>query len=196
MRVLKKGILIVLIMATLNVGLINSAFPQDPKPSFAGMNPQVVADLIYSVIEADRTLYSRYVVDRMQETKTVIASESWMHRNTLPLPAQMLLMAGERVGDKEPGLKYRLASLSPIYEKNGPTTDFERKGLEAVQQHPEKPFSAIIKQGKHHYFQAVYSDKAVSKACVNCHNSHVLSPKRDYQLNDVMGGIIISFLLE
>jgi len=194
MRV-KKLIPTVLITVTLSLVLINTAFPQGSNPAFAGMQPQVVAYLIYSVIEADRTLYSRYVVDRMQDTGTVIASESWVHRNALPLPAQLLMMAGERVEDKGLGLKYRLVSLWPIYEKNGPRSDFERKGLEAVQQHPEKPFSAIVKRGKHQYFQAIYSDKAVSKACVNCHNSHVLSPKRDYQLNDVMGGVSISFLL-
>jgi len=195
MRV-EKLILIVLMMMTLSLALINSAIPHDPTHSFPGMKPQTVADLIYSVIEADRTLYSRHVVDRMQDTGTVIASESWMHRNALPLPAQMLLMAGERVEAKGPGLTYRLAGLWPIYEKNGPVTEVERKGLEAVRQQPEKPFSTIIKRGNHLYFQAIYPDKAVSKACVNCHNSHVLSPKRDYQLNDVMGGVIISFLLE
>ncbi|GJL62969.1 MAG: hypothetical protein NPIRA04_16230 [Nitrospirales bacterium] len=196
MRITKERLLIVLIIATLSVALINRAFPHDPKHVFPGMKSQVVADLIYSVIEADRTLYSRHVVDRMQDTGTVIASENWTHRNALPLPAQMLLMAGKRVENKGLGLEYRLASLWPIYKKNGPISDFERKGLLAVQQHPEKPFSAIVKRGKQQHFQAIYSDKAVSKACVDCHNSHVLSPKRDYRLNDVMGGVIISFRLE
>ena len=32
--------------------------------------PEVVADYIHAVIEADRTLYATHVVDRMQETGT------------------------------------------------------------------------------------------------------------------------------
>ncbi|MEE8268667.1 MAG: DUF3365 domain-containing protein, partial [Nitrospinaceae bacterium] len=43
------------------------------------------------------------------------------------------------------------------------------------------------------FFEAVYPDFAVSKACVSCHNSHPNSPKRDFKLNDVMGGIMLSF---
>lgn len=162
----------------------------------AGIKPEVVADYIHAVIEADRTLYATHVVDRMQETGTVIASEGWKKRNALPLPAQMLLLAGLKVGERGLGLQYRLASLSPIYERNGPTTDFEEKGLTAVEKDPDKPYTGIITRGDKRYFKAVYADKAVSKACVNCHNTHILSGKRDRKVGDVMGGIIISFPIE
>jgi len=41
------------------------------------------------------------------------------------------------------------------------------------------------------YFTAVYADVAVSKACTSCHNGHQDSPKTDFALNDVMGGVVI-----
>ena len=158
-----------------------------------GMPYQTVADYIHDIIEADRTLYTTHVVDRMQETGTAIASEGWEERNALPLPAQMLLLSGERVRNKDGGLNYRLASLWPIYKKNGPANDFERKGLKAVQQNPHEPYTGFITQGGESVYVAIYADLAVSKSCVNCHNRHLLSPKRDQKLGDVMGGIIISF---
>ena len=161
-----------------------------------GIHPELVADYIHAVIAADRTLYATHVVERMQETGTVIASEGWKKRNALPLPAQMLLLAGLKVGETGLGLQYRLASLFPIYERNGPTTDFEKKGLAAVEKDPNTPYTGIISRGDKHYFKAIYPDKAVSKACVNCHNTHVLSSKRDRKVGDVMGGIIISFPVE
>jgi len=158
-----------------------------------GVSPEIVAGFIHSVIESDRTLYTTHVVERMQETGTVIASEAWESRNALPLPAQMLLLSGAKVKEKGIGLEYRLASLLPIYKKNGPATDFERHGLAAVERDPSQPFTGYVTRGEKTYFQAIYSDRAVSKACVNCHNTHLLSPKRDRKLGDVMGGIIISF---
>ncbi len=161
-----------------------------------GINPKVVADYIHAVIEVDRTLYATHVVDRMQETGTVIASEGWKKQKALPLPAQMLLLAGLKVGESGLGLQYRLASLFPIYERNGPTTDFERQGLKAVEKNPDKPYTGIISRGAKPYFKAIYADKAVSRACVNCHNTHILSGKRDRNVGDVMGGIIISFPME
>ena len=158
-----------------------------------GIPHQTVADYIHDVIEADRTLYTTHVVDRMQETGTAIASEGWRERNALPLPAQMLLLSGEKVKSKNRGLHYRLASLWPIYKRNGPANDLERKGLKTVQQNPDEPYTGLIIQEKESRFVAIYADLAVSKSCVNCHNRHVLSPKRDQKLGDVMGAIIISF---
>ncbi len=155
--------------------------------------PDQVANFIHAVIEADRTLYTTHVVDRMQEHGVVIASQLWKTRGQLPLPAQMVLLAGMEVESKGSGLKYRLASLWPIEEENGPADDFEKTGLEVVAADPNESYSGTIKRGQLKYFKAIYADKAVSMACVNCHNAHALSPKRDFKLGDVMGAVIISF---
>ena len=154
-----------------------------------------VADFIHSVIEADRTLYTTHVVQRMQKNEIVKADENWKREAALPLPAQMMALAGLRVKGKGTGLEHRLISLWPIYEKNRPASEFEIIGLEAVAVDPTKPYTGTIKKDGRHYFQAIYADKAVSLSCLNCHNNHPLSPKQDYKLNDVMGGIVISFPL-
>jgi hypothetical protein len=172
---------------------LNTSATGGEEQSGHGIPYQTVADYIHDIIEADRTLYTTHVVDRMQETGTAIASESWKERNALPLPAQMLLLSGERVKNKGGGLNYRLASLWPIYKKNGPANDFERKGLKAVQQNPNTPYTGFLTHEGKSLYVAIYADLAVSKSCVNCHNRHLLSPKRDQKLGDVMGGIIISF---
>lgn len=174
------------------LGLHTSATGAE-KATGKGLPYQTVADYIHDIIEADRTLYTTHVVDRMQETGTAIASEGWRERNALPLPAQMLLLSGERVKNKGRGLHYRLASLWPIYKKNGPENDFERNGLQAVQENPKEPYTGLITEGNESRFEAIYADLAVSTSCVNCHNRHLLSPKRDHKLGNVMGAIIISF---
>ncbi|MCA9419897.1 MAG: DUF3365 domain-containing protein, partial [Nitrospira sp.] len=48
-----------------------------------------------------------------------------------------------------------------------------------------------IQIGNQSYYQAIFPDRAVSRACVHCHNAHQDSPKRDFKLNDVMGGLEI-----
>ena len=176
-------------------GISQASEESGKRTHVAGVSPEVVADYIHAVIEADRTLYTTHVVDRMQQSGIVIAAEAWKQRRALPLPAQMLLLSGLHVEERGTGLKFRLASLWPIYERNGPTTEFERTGLQVVAEDPTEPYTGIIKRGDQRYFKAVYADRAVSKACVNCHNGHILSSKRDRKLGDVMGGIIISFPL-
>ena len=46
------------------------------------------------------------------------------------------------------------------------------------------------------YMQAVYADRAISQACIGCHNAHPDSPKRDFKQNDIMGGMFISVPLK
>jgi uncharacterized protein DUF3365 len=155
------------------------------------LTPETVADYLHAVIEAQRTVYTTNVVDAL-ESKGVHAEEHWKQQKALPLPAQMILDGGRLVAEKGVGMKYRLASLTPIYVWNAPATDFERKGLEAVGKNPDKPFTGFVRIGRDRFFQAIYADRAVSPTCVQCHNAHLNSPKKDYQLNDVMGGIIIT----
>ena len=159
----------------------------------SGIPPELVAEYIHAVVQADRTIYSTHVVDRLQDLKIPVAVEEWKARGTVPLPAQMLQMAGQEIQGLGLGLRIRLASLGPIYKKNGPADQFERAGLESVAKDPRKPYTGFITEGDKRFFKAIFADRAVSITCVTCHNSHELSTKRDYKLYDVMGGIIISF---
>ncbi len=186
------GIILASVMATGGIGI---TFAEGEKETTVAFSPEVVANYIHAVIEADRTLYTTHVVERMQEGGVVIATEGWKKRNALPLPAQMLLMAGRKVEEGGSGLRYRLASLRPIFEENGPASVFEEAGLKVVAEDPGEVYTGIITRGDQRFFKAIYADLAVSEACVNCHNTHLLSGKRDYKIGDVMGGIIISFPL-
>lgn len=154
--------------------------------------PEMVAEYVHAVIEASRTVYTKNVVDKMQEKGIVVAAEHWRQQNALPLPAQFLMDSGRLVAEKGSGIKFRLASLWPIYVWNAPATEFERQGLEAVAKNPTRPYTGFVRIGRDRYFQAVYADVAISHACIDCHNSHMNSPRRDFKLNDVMGGIVIS----
>lgn len=161
-----------------------------------GISPEKVAEYVHAVLEAHRTIYTTHVVNRMQDKGIVPAAERWEQENALPLPAQLLQQSGRLAAESGSGIRYRLIGLAPIYQRNAPATDFERKALEALRRQPDRPVTGIVSSGKKHYFQAVYADRAVSPACITCHNSHPLSPKQDFKLNEVMGGIAITIPLE
>lgn len=158
----------------------------------SGIPPETVADYLYSVIAADRTFYTIHVVERLQKEGTTVAAENWRSkRNLLPLPAQFLMESSELASKSGVTIRYRLISLWPINPQNGPYNDEERNALEAVRKSPDEPVTASVKIGDKNYFQAVYADRAVSQACVGCHNGHQRSPKKDFKMNDVMGGLVI-----
>ena len=187
-----RGYLIALITSLLSVSSLWAG--SDVLTGYV-LPAEKVAEFIHAVLEADRTLYTTHVVQRMHENDVVETDEAWRREKALPLPAQMLALSGLRVKSGGSGLEYRLISLWPIYEKNRSSSWLEQTGLEIVTANPGKPFTGVVEKDGRQYFMAIYADTAVSPSCVSCHNAHPLSPKKDYKLNDVMGGVVISFPL-
>jgi hypothetical protein len=157
-----------------------------------GVPAEQVADLVHTVIAADRAVYAEEVVHRLQDVEHVLrADEKFEEKKALPLPSQMLRMAAKRVASSSE-FRYALISQWAINKANMPRTPFETQGLAAVASHPKSVHTEYqTVQGKQ-YFLALYPDVAVSAACVGCHNNHPESPRRDFKIGDVMGGVVIS----
>ena len=151
---------------------------------------RTTTDYLHAIIESDRTFYTQHVVERMEAMLIVTASESWREEKTLPLPVQFLREASKNLHLRNAPFRYRLVSLWPLNPSNAPQTEAEKAGLERVVTFGEVVEKEISIDGQT-YFQAIYPDRAISRACVSCHNAHEESPKRDFKLNDVMGGLLI-----
>jgi len=151
-----------------------------------------MADALHAVMESDRTVYTRNVVNRLQNEEGILeASEHWEDDKALPLPAQMFRMGAEMVAEKDAGFSYALLSLWPVNQQNRPKTDVEETGLQFVVDHPGENYYGEETLGGQKYFTAVYADTAVAPACVTCHNTHKDSPRTDFELGDVMGGVVL-----
>jgi Protein of unknown function (DUF3365) len=157
-----------------------------------GIPLQQVADMLHAVMEADRTVYTQRVVNRLQnEEKVIKADEHFLDKKALPLPAQMFRFGAEKVAEKTNTFSYSLLSLWPVNKQNAPRTGVEKEGLMFVADNKGKNFYGDETLGGKKYFTAVYADVAVSPACVSCHNAHQETPRTDFKLGDVMGGVVI-----
>jgi hypothetical protein len=160
-----------------------------------GISPQRMTDAVYAVIAADRLVYTREIVNRLTLAKVIKATEHFKDEQTLALPAQMLRMGAETVQKGDHGFTYALLSLWPINKQNAAKTKLETDGLKAVAE-SGKPFYGEEELGGKRYFTAVYADNAVSEACVTCHNDNADSPRSDFKLGDVMGGVVVRIALQ
>ena len=162
----------------------------------AGISPQQMADALHAVMESDRVVYTQKVVNRLQNDLGVItASEHWEDDQALPLPAQMFRMGAERAAEKDLGFTYALLSLWPVNKQNAPRTEVEKTGLQFVIDNAGKTYYAEEELGGAKYFTAVYPDVAVAPACISCHNGHKDSPRTDFAMGDVMGGVVVRIRL-
>ena len=201
-RSLKAGVVgMCLVGVVLSAGCDKKEEEGDAKPM---LEAQKVTDMLHAVMEADRTAYTKQVVNRLvkeqklemvdpetKEPKPFKASEQWKtEHGTLPLPAQMFRMSAEAVAEKNVGFNYALLSKWPVNKQNKAKTEMETQGLDSVAE-KKVPFYGVEKLGDTSYFTAVYADVAVAPACIDCHNSHKDSPRTDFKLGDVMGGVVI-----
>lgn len=177
-------------LAASSAAALGIAFGCSPAPE--GISPRQMADALHAVMESDRTVYTREVVNRLQnEEKVIKASEHWRDEKALPLPAQMFRMGAEMVAEKDAGFRYALLSLWPVNKQNSARTEVEKTGLQFVVDNSGQNYYAEEALGDREYFTAVYADKAVTPACISCHNAHKDSPRRDFELGDVMGGVVL-----
>ena len=172
----------------------------------SGISPSLVVDYIHSVAEADRTAYTKHVVNRLktlegkEKPNGVVpaeATESWQQANGIPLPAQMFRLGAE-LASENGTFTYGLISPWNINESQAPKGEFEEAGMQQVVETGE-PYKAEREIAGKKYYSAIYPDKAIAEACVTCHNNHPIHkeryPDKVFELNDVMGGVVINLPL-
>jgi len=160
----------------------------------AGIEPKIFTDSLFSVMKADRSNYTKLIVQRLGPNKGdfIKPDEHWEDMDMgAPLPAQMFRYGAENVAEMTDTFTYSLQSIWPVNKQNAPTTPMEKEGLEYISANPGMNFYGEEELGDTTYFTAIYPDVAVSPACTSCHNEHKDSPRTDFKLGEVMGGVVI-----
>lgn len=158
---------------------------------------KAMADALHLVMDSDRTIYTQKIVNRLvKKDKVIKASEHFEDEQALALPAQMFRFGAELVAKRSESIpdvnfSYSLQSLWPVNKQNAPKTDAEKTGLKFVAENKGKNYYTEEVLGGKKYFTAVYADTAVAPVCVSCHNEHPDTPKSDFKIGDVMGGVVI-----
>jgi hypothetical protein len=171
----------------------------DGKPShlLTTITPRKMADTLHAVISSYREVYARDVVQRLALEEGVVAvSEDWHRDRGLPVHAEIARLASQNIQKDGAEFSFVLRSLWPIRPANGPQTRVEQLGLEFVARHPESNYYSPEMLGGRRYFTAVYPDRAILTSCVECHNGHPAGSRQDFELGDVMGGLVVRIPLE
>lgn len=139
-----------------------------------------------NAVSSMRKFYASEIVPKAKEAGVRVSHDYRVKKGTIPFPATMSIDLGEELV-KDGGGHYRLYSQYPFPWRSERTMDaFDREALVAIMASPKQAFSRIetTQAGKViRYATAV----VMGKACVDCHNSHALSPRTDWKVGDVRG---------
>ena len=167
------------------------------EPGSETVSVKAMADALHIVMDSDRTVYTKKIVNRLvKKDKVIKASEHFEDDQALALPAQMFRFGAELVAERsadnpDVNFTYSLQSLWPVNKQNAPKTEAEKAGLKYIAENIGKNYYTTETLGGQKYFTAVYPDIGVAPVCVACHNAHPDTPKDDFKLGDVMGGVVI-----
>jgi hypothetical protein len=153
------------------------------------------------MLERFNGFYSEKVIDRLDQTKVRVSNNYAERNDTVPLPATMLIDAGEHISKSHTGMEVRLYSNFPFRMQGGPRDAFEQRALDALQ----KNVKADAKRGgaepsAYHEFGEKEGKPVVryaraqimQESCVKCHNQNTASPKRDWKAGDLVGVLAIT----
>lgn len=144
-------------------------------------------------ILADRDYYTRVLVPRVLELGGHISAEYSQTHGHFPLPVVFIQEASDRIVAQGGLFQSRLISPWPINPQRGVSDSFQREAFHVLQGNPTGSFYRLDQVDGRTVFRYLTADRATSQSCVDCHNTHPLSIKRDFKLNDVMGGLEIIF---
>jgi hypothetical protein len=161
------------------IGFAQKSDPPVKRKLTVSIKPQHLADALRAVIASDREVYTQLAARHAPE-------------KGLPNPCEVFRQCSETAASKGVEFSYVL----PIRQRNAPETDVETKGLQFVSTRPDQAHYTEEILGGRWYFTAVYPDVAVNQSCVTCHNQHQDSPKKDFKLGEVMGGVVVRVALE
>ncbi len=142
-------------------------------------------------IMADRQYYVSVVVPRVKELGGTIGQDYREVHGRFPLPATFVREASAITASIKNGFTANLISPWPINKEKGLKDQFQQDAFAYLAQRPTEQFIRIDTAEGRTVMRVLTADLASAQSCVTCHNGHPQSPRHDFKLNDLMGGLEI-----
>ncbi len=141
------------------------------------------------ILDEVNNFYSADVVERAK-LKGVEATHDYATRkNAIPLPATLTIELGKHISARsESGVQVRLYSDHPFRtrKEGGPKDAFERQALAQLRETPAQPYYRFEEFQDRPVLRYATAQR-MQLTCVQCHNGHQDSTKKDWKEGEVVG---------
>ena len=147
------------------------------------------AEDLNSVITSMRGYYATNVVGRVLASpgSTQVVHNYQAVPGAIPIPATLSLELGRVISEQQQNIKYRFVSDYPFKNRAAhELDDFEKHALTVLRADPNQQ---VIDVSRSIFTNSVrlITPVLMGPTCVNCHDTHPESPKRDWKVGDVRG---------
>jgi PAS domain S-box-containing protein len=154
---------------------------------------------IYSIALVEfRTAYTSEVVEPAIASGIDVAHDYIDRPRTIPLPATLSMILGERIGKQTGGAAAQLYSPYPFPWQQNIMTDqdtFKQAAWNALSEDPETPYFEFEETDGNTILRYATSD-IMRPSCVTCHNTHPDTPRNDWKEGDLRGVLEVNLPLD
>jgi hypothetical protein len=193
MKRLPFSVILVSALITLSIYLFVSAPPPLPEAG-ARVGRTIPINDVLSLVAAEndiaRALYTNDIVGAGKKVG-IAFDEKWREPDVHagPLPALFLRESAMSLQKSQMRVGLFLGSDFPISSSNL----FAGKQRDAFQKIRQTQKPEFFYAEDTQLYTAMFPDYASVQGCVDCHNAHGGSPKKDWKLNDMMGATTWSY---
>ncbi|NCB11888.1 MAG: response regulator [Erysipelotrichia bacterium] len=169
-------------------------------PKYSYENQKIIMEKkaidIVNNLKKIRAYYTEYIIKELKNHPDItIDLDHKIKDGTIPLPATLLHDFTELLAEED--MEIELYSEYPFENrKDRVLNDFQKESLSYLINNPTEIYSKIIQTPMGKKFAVAIPDIFFEQTCVNCHNTRIDSPKRDWELGDVRGVIKVSIPIE
>lgn len=156
--------------------------------SLAGQ--QSALNLIDTAVSA-RAFYMHHVLPKATGAGLSVTHDFRQDPHGIPLPASLMRSLGEMSQGGRAG-ELRLFSDEPFRFRGADAQSmdaFEREALDYLRRHPSSSYGQLLTLNDQPVYRLARADIMTDQSCIQCHNQHPDSPRRDWQVGDVRGVI-------
>jgi len=146
-----------------------------------------------------REYYTNNVVRKVAGRTDLRVSHDHKDRaDAVPLPATLIHDLGEEAARTRQGALLRLYSPHPFpNRRDRRPDDFAQEAMAHFQKNPDAPtFTRVASLNGEETVRVAIADRMVNQTCVDCHNRHPDSPKKDWQVGDLRGVLEVDISIE
>jgi methyl-accepting chemotaxis protein len=150
----------------------------------------ITAASVANQVVTVRNYYTAEIASRAMKAGMALDYNFAERDNTLPLTATIVKALGEQLTKDHPGMVVRLYSRCPFPFRAATEKydDFEKRALASLEKDPATPVHELSSVNGRMSMRYAVAD-IMKQACVDCHNNHPESPKKDWKVGDVRGAV-------